>query len=510
VTFLLAAALLVGSGLALLALLRLRTGAAAADAALAWFVGSGVYAGAASLARFLLHLPIGRAAALALVLAPPAIWAALAVRRRRAGPPALAGGAAPAPRPASRWLPRPLWIFAPLALYVAVVLVATVLHGVNTPTLTDDGVRVRAFAPILAFQDAWSTEARAIFVMAGPVTTFVPALGWTLSGTVVHFHVNDAVLADLVAFLVLLVGLGSARGSPERGWAGAFALLSIPLLVYHCTQTYADAVLAIRLAAALLLGVEFARTGDRGDARRSLLLVGLVALVKREGEFVAVAAAVPVVGQLLWERLRGGKPFPWGAVALAVVPALASPVSKLAAAGAEGFPLVAFILQQVGLARTPPADVGVYSRAEAARIFFSSVLFRSGNSGMIYWVLPAAIAVRARTAVRDGLAWPLLGLAALLGEVAITSIVLLPRFTVDHSAVHRALLVVTVPAAVWLAAALSPAPQAGLAGQTRPGDEPAGRRGAEDGDEASGGAQPGPAPARKARAEPARPRRRKR
>jgi hypothetical protein len=498
VIFLLSAALLVGSGLALLSVLRLRTGAPAADAALAWFVGSGAYAGAASLARFLLHLPLGRASALALVLAPPALWAALALRRRGTpAAPALAPEAAAAPAAGARWIPRPAWIFAPLALYVAVVLVATVLHGINTPTLTDDGVRVRAFAPILAFQDAWSAEARAIFVMAGPVTTFVPALGWTLSGTVVHFHVNYAVLADLVAFLVLLVALGSARGSPERGWAGAFALLSIPLLVYHSTQTYADSVLAIRLATAVLLGMEFARTGDRGDARRALLLVGLVALVKREGEFVAVAAAVPVLGQLLVERLRGGKPFPWGAVALAVVPALASPVSKLAAAGAEGFPLVAFILQQVGLARTPPADVGVYSRAEAARIFFSSVLFRSGNSGMIYWVLPAAIAVRARTALRDGLAWPLLGLAALFAEVAITSVVLLPRFTVDQSAVHRAMLVVTVPAAVWLAAALAPA--RGRVAEA----------GGEQGDEAP----PEPAAARSARAEPqaaARSRRRKR
>lgn len=462
-TFLLAAALLVASGLALLSLVRARTGAPAADAALAWFVGSGAYSGAAALARFAFGIPLGRATALALVLAPPVAWAGARLWRRRAG--AAGPATAPdAPAAAARWIPRPLWVFVPLAAFVAVVLAATLLHGFNTPTLTDDGARVRAFAAILAFQDAWSPEARAVFGFAGPVTTFLPALGWTLGGAVVHFHVNYAVLADLVALLALAVSLASARGSPERGWAGAFAVLSIPLLVYHCTQTYADAVLALRIGAATVFGLELARTGDRGDARRALLLLGLAALVKREGEFVALAAAVPVIGQLAWARVRAGTAFPWGAVALGVVPALLSPVTKVAAAGLrEGFPLVAVLLQQAGVAKTPPAEVAGVSRWDAAELFVTSALLRSGNGGMIYWALPAAIAARARALVRDGLGWPLLGVAALLGEVAITSIVLLPRFTVDQSTVHRALLVVSVPAALWLAAALAAAAASGVA-----------------------------------------------
>ena len=44
--------------------------------------------------------------------------------------------------------------------------------------------------------------------------------------------------------------------------------------------------------------------------------------------------------------------------------------------------------------------------------------------------------------------------AALLGEVAVNSIVLAPRFTVDQGTVNRALLVASVPAALWLAAAI--------------------------------------------------------
>jgi hypothetical protein len=76
---------------------------------------------------------------------------------------------------------------------------------------------------------------------------------------------------------------------------------------------------------------------------------------------------------------------------------------------------------------------------------------------MIYWVLPATIAVRARALIRSRLVWPLGAVAALFVEVAVSSIWIVPQFTVDHSTVHRALLVVSVPAALWLAAALTDA-----------------------------------------------------
>ncbi len=458
-TFLLALVLLVAAGLALVRTLRLGTGDRATDAALAWLVGSGWFAAAAPAVRFGAGIPLGRVTAAAIVLAPVVVWSVAWARRGRLeSAPAARPDAAPKSKgPVSRWIPRPLWLFAPIALYVALVTVVALLHGINTPTYTDDGVRVRAFAPMLAFDDTWSREARAVFSMAGPLPTFVPALAWIAIGTLDHFHVNYAVLTELVALLVLAIGLGSARGSPERGWASAFGLLSIPLFVYHCTSTYSDAVLAMRIGGGLLFALEYARTRDRGDASRALLLLGIASLVKREGDLVAAAPAAVLVAQLAWER-RGGSAFPWRAVGLLAAPVLLAAVGKIAAVGvASAFPMLGFVVQQAAVAarETGGRDPGVSARA--ATLFFDRALFRSGNQGMIYWVLVGAIVVRARALPRSTHLWPLLAVGALFTEVAISSIVLIPEFTLDQSTVHRALLVASVPAALWLAAALTDA-----------------------------------------------------
>jgi len=453
-SFLFATALLVAAGLAVLRSLRLETRGAVADAGLAWLVGSGTFAAVAPVLRFALGVPLSRLTALVVVLAPVAVWGALRLRR---GPAEAGGPSAPSGGERARWIPQPLWAFLPIAGYVVLVAAAVLLHGANTPTHTDDGVRVRAFAPALAFLDGWAPDARAIFVAAGPLPTFVPALGGILGGTLDPFHPNYAVLADLVAILLLTVGLGASRGSPERGWASAFALLSIPLFVYHCTSTYSDAVLGIRVGAGVLFAVEYARTREHRDAARALLLLGIAALVKREGELVAAAPAAILVAQLAVERARG-RAFPWLALAgLGAVVAL-DVAGKVAAVGvADAFPMVRFIAQQSGVAAAAPAPTQPGSSAAAAALFFDQALFRSGNAGMIYWILPAAIAVRARALVRTRLLWPLAGVAALLAEVAVTSILVVPQFTLDQSTVHRALLVATVPAALWLAAVLADA-----------------------------------------------------
>jgi hypothetical protein len=475
-SYLLTLVALTAAGLAILALLRLRTGHLVPDVALGWLVGSGWLGAAASALRFAGHVPFGRGALAVLVLAPIAAWGALWARGRREA-------AAPADAPAAgeggaegratsappRWRPRPLWLFAAMAVYVVVVAGAVVLHGGNTPTHTDDGVRVRAFAPMLAFDDAWGDEARLIFAQAGPIATFAPAVAWIATGSIDHFHVNYAVLTELLALLALVVGLGAARGDPERGWAGAFALLSLPLFVYHCTSTYSDAVLAMRAAGGVLLAAEYARTRQREDLFRAALLLGLAALVKREGELVAAAPALVLAAQVAWERWREQRPVPWRAAALLLGPGILAAAGKIAALGVAGaFPMLGFVFFQAAEAAAGPGALrppGI--EIAAARVFVEGDLFRSGNQGMLYWILAAVLVVRARELRRRELLWPLLAAAALLGEVAVSSIVLIPRFTIDQSTANRALLVASLPAALWVAAALVDAARAGaVAGAT--------------------------------------------
>ncbi|HEX9241071.1 MAG TPA: hypothetical protein VF875_01385 [Anaeromyxobacter sp.] len=487
-SFLVAAALVALAGLAVLRILRLGSGHPAADLPLAWLVGSGWVAAVVPVARFAAGLPLGRPSLLVVLLAPPAAWAALGWRARRAAAAERAGaqagatsgaGREGAPGEGARWLPRPLWVFIPIAAYVVIVLAMTLLHGANTPTQTDDGERVRAFAPMLAFEDGWPPEARAILSIAGPLSTFVPVVGWVLSGTLDHFHVNYAILADLVALVALTVALASSRGAPERGWASAFGLLTLPLFVFHATSTYSDAVLAMRVGAAILFTVEYARRGDRADARLALLLLGIAAMVKREGELVAAAPAAVLVLWLVKEA-RDGRPFPWRSLALLVAPLMLCATGKIAAAGLLGaFPMLAFMAEQAGEVVTGTAPVQVTH--EVATLFFDRALFRLGDQGMLYWIAAATIAVRARAIVRGRELWPLLAVGALFGEVLVSSVFLVPEFTLNHGTVHRALLVVSVPLALWTASTIADAVRAEAhAPSTAPAKGAPGGEGAED------------------------------
>ncbi len=446
-TFALTIVAVCAAGLGVLRLLRLTTGSWPADVALAWFVGSGWLGLAAFVLRFLAGVPFATPTLVLLALAPGLASFAFRAWRRRRGTQehAGAGGAA------ARWLPRPTWVYAPIATYVALVVVVVLLHGANTPTQTDDGVRVRAFTPMLAAEDAWPPESRGLLVLAGPVPTFVPAVAWTLTGTIDHFHVNYVVLADLVALLVLAIGLGVAGGSPERGWAMAFGVLSIPFFVYHCTSTYQDAVLAIFVGAALIFALEHARTGDRRDALRALVLLLAAALVKREGEIVAASAGVVVAARLLWERRRAD------VLAVAVVAAAAALflAAKVAAVGLDAaFPLVSLLASRAEGAFTAGAPSTQPPGTPGLLWAFGYALLRSGNTGMIYWLLPAAVLLRPRAALRARFAWPLAFVAVLFLEAAASAVWLLPQFTLDQTTVHRSLLVVSVPAALWLAAFL--------------------------------------------------------
>ncbi|HTP50252.1 MAG TPA: hypothetical protein VMK42_06115 [Anaeromyxobacteraceae bacterium] len=450
-SFLLAVALLLGSGLSLLSALRLRTGRWAVDLPLSWFAGTGGFAMGSFALRFLAGVRYTAATALA-VLALPVTALALRALLRRGGP----APAASVPPPGGRWLPRPAWLFALLAAYVGATTAVVVLQGVNTPTQTDDGFRVRAFAPVLAFRDVFGPEAREVLTMAGPVPSYVPSLGWRLTGAVDHFHVNGAILVSLVAFLALAVALASSRGRPERGWAAAFAALSLPLFVYHCTTTYADATLALYLGAAFFFFLEFGLEGRGADAERALLLLLAAAMVKREGELVAGAVGLVLVLQVAWESRRSDRRL-LARLGLLCLPYLLVVGARVASVGVEGaFPFLRMAVHKAAAA--PPATVpgaGPGVSAAAALPPFLWAVFSSGSAGILYWVLPVAVALRLREIVGRRLAWALGAVAVLLLQAGVTSLWLFPEYTLNQGTVHRQLIPVSVLASVWLAALLA-------------------------------------------------------
>ena len=458
-TFLVAAVLMCASGVGLLRALRLGTGRLVVDVPLGWFAGMAWFAAATFSIQALLGAPANAPLAIAVLALPPAAWCLLRWRR----PGLVPSGGSEVPVLERRWMPRPAWLFAPMATWSIVVLAAVVLHGLSTPTHTDDAYRVRAYAPILVAAGTWNGQARDVIAMAGPIPAFAPALAWVLGAPVDPFHVNATIVLTFLALLALLVALASERGSPEAGWGAAFALTSLPLLAYHVTSTYSDAWLAMYLGAAFAFLVAFGQRRDIADAARALLLLLGAAMVKREGELVAFPAVVLLLAQVAWVRraegVRSLARFAPPCAAYGVVVA-----ARVAAVGLPGaFPFLRAAAERAvssggaaanATAVAGPVGAGGPASEPGVWAIFVAALFSDGNLGLLWWVLAVSVALLFPRISKDGLGWSGAALGLIFAETAASALWLFPQFTLDHGTVHRSLLPVSAAAAVWLSALL--------------------------------------------------------
>lgn len=447
-SFLLAAAAICASGYALLRAIGLATGRPSMDLPLSWLAG-GAWVGLASFtARGLLGIPSGPATAIVVLALPVAGWAV--ARQGGRWPGAWGDGG---DRGGARWLPRPAWLFAPMAAWTAAVAMAVLLHGLATPVHTDDSYRVRALAPILAATGAWNDAARDAIAVAGPVPTYVPSLAWVLGAGIDPVHVSASVVLTFLALLSLLVALGSERGVPEAGWGAAFAITSMPFFDYHAASTYADAWLGMFLAAAFAFLVAFGKKGAPADAGRTMLLVVGAALVKREGELLVLPVAAVLLAQVAWrERTARGTLGRIGAILGAYLLPVAARVAAVGAASAFPF-LRAAAERSVAAAPAVSATApgAVAPGGPGAGAILLRAMFTDGDLGILWWVFLASLVLLAPRLRREGLVWALLALGLVLAETVASALWLYPEFTLNGGTVHRSLLPVSAAAAVWLA-----------------------------------------------------------
>lgn len=445
--FLATAAAIGASGYALLRTLRLLTGRLPVDVPLSWFVGSAWIGFASFTARGLLGIPTGPGTALCALILPFVAWGI--VRRFPGRRPERTPQRDVQERPPSRWMPRPIWLFAPMMAWTIVVALAVVLHGVNTPVHADDAYRVRAFAPILAATGAWNPGARDVIVVAGPIPSYVPALAWTLGAAIDPVHVSASILLTFLSLLALVVAQGATRGFPEAGWGAAFAITSIPFLAYHAASTYSDAWLAAFLAAAFAFLVAYGSGGASGDAARTILLLLGTAMVKREGELIALPVVAVVLGQVFWrERPRRGTSVRIALLLAAYILAVAARVASVGAAGA--FPFLRAAAERTAATGASSAVIAAPEEAGAGVAFVRAV-FVDGELGILWWVLLASLLLLLPRVGKGGLGWALAALALVFAETMVSAVWLYPQFTVNHGTVHRSLLPVSAAAAVWLA-----------------------------------------------------------
>jgi hypothetical protein len=434
------------SGYAVLQLCGISTRNLAADVALAWFCGTGWYTFASCVALFVLGLEPSLWESVAILAFPVAT--AVALRRR------LQGGIQTSivNRRTTRWWPwRYRWLWVAPAGMVVVVLSLVVLHAKNTPTNTDDAIRLRAHTPMLVYQGHLSPAARSAIFSNGSFMSFGPLPIWQLRGTIHHFDVNYFIVTNVVFLFALIYALCSSRGVPEQGLGTVFLLTTMPLFVYHAASTYLDALYGVMFGGALFFLALEAQADSEPYRRCVLLFVYLAAGIKHEGEIVAITT-LTVFLVMLAARCLQGKRFPWRCVSMGVAPLVIYLVVKNVYSSNPLLVGAARVLEQyVGYdapgGQTAIAAVAAPNSTLAWRIFWDS-LFSSGNFGIVFYIFGIASVYYWRTILNRQLIWPMAALALVFAEVLINALIVNPQWTVDMTTVHRSLVAVAMGCAI--------------------------------------------------------------
>ncbi len=284
-TYLSGVALFIIAGYSIIALTKISEQNLIYDIALGWFIGAGYY----SLAWFVLVYALGadvtRSYSFAIIFTPLLI---MIVKSRASIKENIAlsidGMKSLSYLPASE---NKVLNYAVIA-YCIIVITIVIVHGVSTPSNADDALRLRAYTPILAYDNSAGETANSLIFQNGPWPTFTTILFWHILGDVDHFYVNYTIATSFFFFITLLYVSPLIQGEPRRGLYSVFLVLSLPLFVYHGTITYADARLAYVFALGFMFFSRYARNSDSKDLKITILFFTLACFIKDKGEILGI------------------------------------------------------------------------------------------------------------------------------------------------------------------------------------------------------------------------------
>lgn len=446
-------------GYAWVHLLRLSQGNLVTDAALSWFAGMAWFSLASAVCLYAWRLEPSGWLSLALLALPVLV---LALRPRHLLAETRSGVARL--RACQWWPANGPWLWGSVTIVTLLVLVLIVLHGTNTPTHTDDAMRLRAYTPFLAYRGDLTPAAARALLSNGAVVSFVPLPGWQLSDNPSHFHVNYLILTSLLFFCLLLYASCCDSGRPEQGLGTVFLLTALPLYVYHLTTTYSDALCATFFAGALFFFARHAERRDTASVAALFLFLLLTAMVKNEGEIMALTVLGVFLLSAAWacwrERTLAWQPL---AVGLAVLAAYLL-VKNLHAPNN----LVQTVWRAVtralewGVPAAPGSGMRKAAKAVASvapgrvQAVFWGGFFSSGNYGIIFYLLPAFCAWRWRHLWRLRLGWAVAALLLVAAEVYLNGVHIHPQWTLDQSTLHRSIMCLAVGSAIIVGCLLVP------------------------------------------------------
>lgn len=303
-----------------------------------------------------------------------------------------------------------------LLAYSIIVITIIIVHGISTPTNADDALRLRAYTPILAYDNTATKTANTLIYHNGPWPSFTTVLFWHIAGGVDHFYVNYTIATSFFFFITLIFIYPVLHGEPRRALYNVFLVLSLPLFIYHSTITYADARLAYLFALGFLFFAGYVRNSNSKDLKLTILFFTLTCLVKEKGEILGITGLVITALFVIYNRYIIKKKIEVNTVYFLAPLFFYLVVKNYNADNVfRYFTLIssAFdkLIQTVVLAT--PEQIST----EGTRYSLRHGLFSSGNFGIIFYILIFNLIVNIKYVFHKKIIWEFLFLAIVSFEI---------------------------------------------------------------------------------------------
>jgi len=460
-TLLLGIALFAGAGYSLALLLGLCRKNLLHDIALGWFIGAGYYTVVMALLSYKAGVQMNAAVSLSVIIFPVLIL----LFRLKSHLPYLKESWRNTKLTKQSSIRKVNVLDAVLVCYIALVFLVIIIHGSSTPTNADDALELRAYTPVLIYENNFTENANFLILQNGFWNSFVTVLFWHIGGGVDQFYVNYTILTSLFFFLSLLYLVPATRGNSKHGLYNVFLVLSMPLFIYHSTITYADIRLAMPFALGFLFFSFYVRDLDNKDLNTSIVFFIITCLVKSKGLIMGITGLTVCMAYSIFVMVRNKKISVKRVTlyALLIITLSASvflqgkyyvPLSEVLANLPERF--TSSSADEMGIVALQSLVYGGQADSFSSPLiikfwhFFTS-LFYSGNFGILFYVLSAAVLVNMRKIFSTTLFWETLFIAIVTLETYVYMVLVFDISQGPQNIIHRTNLLLAVVSSVYLA-----------------------------------------------------------
>lgn len=459
-TYLATALLIALSGYCIVHFINISRGHFIHDLALGWFAGGAYYCISSALLVFGAGLPVKAAYSFIIIALPLLVMLAKwksylpsvidSVKQIRS----------------VEYLPgmRLLSFQSVLLGYAVFVFILVFLQGASTPIIADDALSLRSYTPVLVHENILEGRAKIMIFLNGVWPSFLTVPFWHVKGEIAHFYTNYAVLTSLFCFMVVAYLAPITRGDSKRGIYNIFLVMTLPLFVIHGATTYADMRMAIPFALGFLFFTFYVHGFDVKDLKTAVLFFIITCLVKEKGILAGITCLTVTFAAFAFVTLKFKRHSLKVAILLlfALTSACALILYYTSAGAIVRQTVMDFrpLLYKPVLEELLKPSVNALIYGETLNFskyplfiklfgFFRS-MFSSGNSGVFFYLLFAAIILNLRKIFTPGFIWSFLLWGIIFSEIFIHMVVIYHSLDMHENTLHRAIMVFAVVSSIYL------------------------------------------------------------